>query len=150
MVALSINWGLLRYHHQPCLLIISTYSLHTCVKLILMGQFFAMISVQHFGIVKPMLASAHMQCCCTLQVVTPVRRSARKSPATPLIASMLRETEFAYAPNEALPRRRPSIFESPTLDTEDVTASVQAEDDNASEPTSITGCAALIDVLYPV
>ncbi|DBB17227.1 TPA: hypothetical protein ACH3X3_014285 [Trebouxia sp. C0006] len=73
------------------------------------------------------------------KVVTPVRRSARKSPATPLIASMLRETEFAYAPNEALPRRRPSMFESPTLDTEDVTASVQAEDDNASEPTSITG-----------
>lgn len=68
-----------------------------------------------------------------------MRRSARNSLATPLIASMLRETEFAYAPNEALPRRRPSMFESPTLDTQDATASVQAEDDNASTPTSVTG-----------
>ncbi len=58
---------------------------------------------------------------------------------------MLRETEFAYAPNEALPRRRPSMFESSTLDTEDATASVQAEDDNASTPTSITGYAAFLD-----
>ncbi len=76
-----------------------------------------------------------------------MRRSARKSLATPLIASMLRETEFAYAPNEALPRRRPSMFESPTPYTEDATASVQDDDDNASTPTSITGCPAFIHEL---
>ncbi len=79
-----------------------------------------------------------------------MRRSARKSLATPLIASMLRETEFAYAPNEALPRRRPSMFESPTPYTEDATASMQDDDDdNASTPTSITGRPAFVDVLDP-
>ena len=115
-----------------------------------MVQFFAMISFEHFVIVKPVLACMH-KCCCTVQVVTPVRRSARKSLATPLIASMLRETEFAYAPNEALPRRRPSMFESPMPYAEDATASVHDDDDddNASTPTSITGCAAFIDVLDP-
>ena len=74
-----------------------------------------------------------------VQVVTPVRRSARKSAATPLIASMLRETEFAYAPNEALLRRRHPIFDSPVA-TADAGADVaQPDDDTASTPTSITG-----------
>ena len=62
---------------------------------------------------------------------------------------MLRETEFAYAPNEALPRRRPSMFESPEY-TEDATASLQDDDDddaNASTPTSITGRPASVNVL---
>ncbi|DBA75241.1 hypothetical protein WJX77_008108 [Trebouxia sp. C0004] len=83
------------------------------------------------------------------KVVTPVRRSARKSLATPLIASMLRETEFAYAPNEALPRRRPSMFESPTPYTEDAAASVQDDDDNASTRTSITGVSLAGDLSIP-
>ena len=63
---------------------------------------------------------------------------------------MLRETEFAYAPNEALPRRRPSMFESPEY-TEDATASMQDDDDdaNASTPTSITGRPASVNVLLP-
>ena len=74
-----------------------------------------------------------------LQVITPVRRSARKSAATPLIASMLRETEFAYAPNEALSRRRHPIFDTPTEATAADVESVQQEDDIASTPTSITG-----------
>ena len=63
---------------------------------------------------------------------------------------MLRETEFAYAPNEALPRRRPSMFESPTPYADNAAASVQDDDDgNDSTPTSITGCAALNSVVHP-
>ncbi|KAL0028209.1 hypothetical protein WJX79_001912 [Trebouxia sp. C0005] len=84
------------------------------------------------------------------KVVTPVRRSARKSLATPLIASMLRETEFAYAPNEALPRRRPSMFESPTPYADNAAASVQDDDDgNDSTPTSITGVSLTGDLSIP-
>ena len=52
---------------------------------------------------------------------------------------MLRETEFAYAPNEALARRRPSTFESPTPVSEDDAASMQNDDDNASMLSSVTG-----------
>ena len=74
-----------------------------------------------------------------MQVVTPVRRSARKSAATPLIASMLRETEFAYAPNEALSCRRHPIFDSPAAASDDGTDTAQRDDDNASTPASITG-----------
>ena len=74
-----------------------------------------------------------------VQVVTPVRRSARKSTATPLIASMLRETEFAYAPNEALSRRRHPIFDCPAAASDAGTDAAQPDDDAASTPTSITG-----------
>lgn len=74
-----------------------------------------------------------------MQVITPVRRSARKSAATPLIASMLWETEFAYAPNEALSCRRHPIFDTPAAVPEAAADPVQQEDDDASTPTSITG-----------
>ena len=72
-------------------------------------------------------------------MVTPVRRSARKSVATPLIASMLRETEFAYAPNEALARPRVSMFDTNVAASEDKAASNQHDDDGNSTPTSVTG-----------
>ena len=81
--------------------------------------------------------------------MTPVRRSARKSLATPLIASMLRDTEFAYAPNEALSRRRHPIFESPLPVPVDESAVLQDEEDKASTSISVTGDAsrqALSDV----
>lgn len=74
-----------------------------------------------------------------VQVVTPVRRSARKSAATPLIASMLRETEFAYAPNEALSSWRHPVFDSPAAASDAGTDVMQPDDDTASTPTSITG-----------
>ena len=46
-----------------------------------------------------------------MQVVTPVRRSARKAAAGAADAgSMLRKTRFSYAPNEAMqPRLDPSL-----------------------------------------
>ncbi|KAL3143439.1 hypothetical protein ABBQ38_002256 [Trebouxia sp. C0009 RCD-2024] len=81
------------------------------------------------------------------KVVTPVRRSARKSAATPLIASMLRETEFAYAPNDALSCRRHPIFDSPAEASNAGTDTPQPDDDAASTPTSITGVSLAGDVI---
>lgn len=46
-----------------------------------------------------------------LQVITPVRRSARKSLGGALAASMLEEHGYAYAPNEALGPRRAALFD---------------------------------------
>ena len=46
-----------------------------------------------------------------LQVITPVRRSARKSLGGALAASMLEEHGYAYAPNEALAPRRAALFD---------------------------------------
>ena len=46
-----------------------------------------------------------------LQVITPVRRSVRKSLGGALAASMLEEHGYAYAPNEALAPRRAALFD---------------------------------------
>ena len=73
-----------------------------------------------------------------VQVITPVRRSARKTVNTPLLASMLREAEFAYAPNEALARPRHLELQSPSHESEDA-ATAQQDGDTSSTPTSITG-----------
>eukprot|EP00891_Asterochloris_glomerata_P009774 jgi/Astpho2/9774/fgenesh1_pg.00149_%23_48_t len=45
------------------------------------------------------------------KVITPVRRSARKSLGGALAASMLEEHGYAYAPNEALGPRRAALFD---------------------------------------
>ena len=55
---------------------------------------------------------------------------------------MLRETEFAYAPNEALSRRRHPIFDSPAATANANTDVAQHDDDTASTPISITGTSA--------
>ena len=52
---------------------------------------------------------------------------------------MLRETEFAYAPNEALSLRRHPIFDSPAPASSASTEGGRQEDDTISTPTSITG-----------
>lgn len=52
---------------------------------------------------------------------------------------MLRETEFAYAPNEALSCRRHPIFDSPAATADAGMDVAQPDDDTASTPTSITG-----------
>ena len=70
-----------------------------------------------------------------MQVVTPVRRSARKQPPQPAVAALLLETDFAYAPN---PVHAPHAAHSPVSgdapeeeeEEEDVVHNVDAEDDS--------------------
>ena len=73
-----------------------------------------------------------------LQVITPVRRSARKSTNAPALASMLRETEFAYAPNEALVHPRHHLFDALSPNAASPAATEQG-DEGASTPSSVTG-----------
>ena len=56
---------------------------------------------------------------------------------------MLRETEFAYAPNEALSGRRHPIFDTPAAAPNDGADVTQPDDDTASTPISITGISAV-------
>ena len=51
---------------------------------------------------------------------------------------MLRETEFAYAPNEALARPRHPVFD-PLSPTEASPAATEQGDESASTPSSVTG-----------
>lgn len=73
-----------------------------------------------------------------MQVITPVRRSARKTASGTALAAMLHETEFAYAPNEALALPRHPMFESSTP-AEPSPAQDQQTDEAASTPSSVTG-----------
>lgn len=52
---------------------------------------------------------------------------------------MLREAEFAYAPNEALPQPRHPMFELQTAAAPADVHETELENDNASTPTSVTG-----------
>ena len=83
-----------------------------------------------------------------LQVITPVRRSARKTTNAPALASMLRETEFAYAPNEALARPR-HPFLDPHSPAETSSAAIQQGDDAASTSSSVTGVSLAGDYCIP-
>ncbi|KAK9814437.1 hypothetical protein WJX72_005886 [[Myrmecia] bisecta] len=69
------------------------------------------------------------------KMVTPVRRSTRGlTPAKPTIASILEETDFAYAPNDLLRRStRPRSATPTSPDASDEATAAADSDDSASE-----------------